>query len=330
MRHKNRLFRQFEVWRSDGHEMVFALVVATSGSTYAKPGDFMLITESGLFQGLLSGGCVEGDLALRAQDVLRSGGAAIVDYDLGGEHDALWGMGAGCDGRLQILLQCLRGDALRVFVELANRYADGNASDVTLEGSLQQLRWHLAEAAHGATSFELSDTSVSGGFLITASPNVLVCGGGEDVSPLVDLATTMGWRVTVAEHRPHYADVRAAEGAIVITGDSVAELTRDLEMQHYDAVVVMSHHLENDIEYLTAIARHAHWQYIGLLGPPHRRERLVKAVPQIEALGEVLYGPAGLNIGGREPASIALSMMAQIHQCLAATGRLTGPISSRG
>ncbi|MEL6214437.1 MAG: XdhC family protein [Pseudomonadota bacterium] len=330
MRHKNRLFRQFEVWRNDGHEMVFALVVATSGSTYAKPGDFMLITDSGLFQGLLSGGCVEGDLALRAQDVLRSGGAAIVDYDLGGEHDALWGMGAGCDGRLQILLECLRGDALRVFVELAKRYADGRLSKVTLEGSLGQLQWHLVEAAQGSTSFELSDTWISGGFLITATPNVLVCGGGEDVSPLVDLATAMGWRVTVAEHRPHYVDSRAAEGAVVITGDSVAELTQNIEMQHYDAVVVMSHHLGNDIKYLTAIAQHAHWQYIGLLGPPHRRERLVKAVPQIEALGEVLYGPAGLNIGGREPASIALSIIAQIHQCLAGTGRLTGQISSRG
>lgn len=309
--------------------MVLAVVAATSGSTYAKPGDFMLITDSGLFQGLLSGGCVEGDLALRAQDVLRSGGAALVDYDLGGEHDALWGMGAGCDGRLQILLQCLQGEALEVFSEIAGRYSDGQLSEVALEGELQQLRWRTGVPKHGSTTFELSEGTVSGRFLVTATPNVLVCGGGDDVSPFVDLATTLGWRVTVAEHRPHYADARAAEGAMVTTGQSVAKITQTLEMSHYDAVVVMSHHLLNDTAYLSAIAEHSHWQYIGLLGPPHRRERLVSAVPQIKSLGAVLHGPAGLNIGGREPASIALSMISQIHQSLARTGRLTGPISFR-
>src|ERR1700734_1459427 len=52
---------------------VLATVVATAGSTYRKPGARMLIMADGSFLGLLSGGCLEADLKLHAQEVLNSG-----------------------------------------------------------------------------------------------------------------------------------------------------------------------------------------------------------------------------------------------------------------
>ena len=89
------------------------------------------------------------------------------------------------------------------------------------------------------------------------------------------------------------------------------------------AVVVMSHHLETDTRYLATIAASDHWHYVGLLGPAHRRERLLASVgAPTGALEAVLDGPAGLAIGAREPAGIALSIAAGIHARLAERGQV--------
>ena len=60
----------FEHERRAGAELVIALVVATEGSTYRKPGAFMLLSSSGRRAGLLSGGCLEGDLHEHASKML--------------------------------------------------------------------------------------------------------------------------------------------------------------------------------------------------------------------------------------------------------------------
>ena len=68
-----RLRRFFEQRRARGEPMVLVQVTATEGSTYSKAGDLMLIDQQGVACGMLSGGCLESDLAARAQVVLESG-----------------------------------------------------------------------------------------------------------------------------------------------------------------------------------------------------------------------------------------------------------------
>ena len=70
----------------------------------------MLITGDGDFQGMLSGGCLEGDLAERARAVLESGTPQSVTYDLGQNDEELWGLGVGCDGLMRIFLQPVTPD----------------------------------------------------------------------------------------------------------------------------------------------------------------------------------------------------------------------------
>ena len=65
----------------------------------------MLINQNGVFRGMLSGGCLEGDVAVRAQMVLESGRAQAVTYDLATDDDELWGLGVGCNGLMRIFLQ---------------------------------------------------------------------------------------------------------------------------------------------------------------------------------------------------------------------------------
>jgi xanthine/CO dehydrogenase XdhC/CoxF family maturation factor len=84
----------------------------------------------------------------------------------------------------------------------------------------------------------------------------------------------------------------------------------------------MSHHLRTDETYLSQLAR-VDIPYIGLLGPRHRRERLLDAIGDAAlALRDRVHGPAGIDIGGRDPESIALSIVAEAHQVLVAARRI--------
>src|SRR5450759_5785824 len=75
-----------------GSATVLATVVATAGSTYRKAGARMLIMADGSYLGLLSGGCLESDLMLHAQQVIDSGMARAVEYDMRGPDDLLFGI----------------------------------------------------------------------------------------------------------------------------------------------------------------------------------------------------------------------------------------------
>src|SRR6202020_332132 len=79
----------------EGSPRALATVVATSGSTYRKPGARMLIMSDGSYLGLLSGGCLESDLKLHARQVLDSGVSRDVEYDMRGPEDIMFGIRAG-------------------------------------------------------------------------------------------------------------------------------------------------------------------------------------------------------------------------------------------
>ena len=93
--------------KKQGKPLVLASVYETQGATYSKAGAFMLMTGDGKFQGMLSGGCLEGDLAERAIQVVASGEPQCVSYDLAQDDEELWGLGVGCDGLMRIFLQAL-------------------------------------------------------------------------------------------------------------------------------------------------------------------------------------------------------------------------------
>ena len=109
---------------------------------------------------------------------------------------------------------------------------------------------------------------------------------------------------------PEKGDFSLARQVMCSPAESLSEV---LDLQQFDAAIVMSHHLVTDRTYLEMLAL-TNIAYIGLLGPKGRRDRLIvdlgDAAIQLEGR---LNGPAGLDIGGRGPASIALSIVAEMH-----------------
>lgn len=89
---------------------VLALVLETDGSTYAGAGDMVLFCNGGQV-GWLSGGCLEPELARRAEQVSAAGRVDWIEIDTRSDDDLLSGSALGCRGRLRIALLPLRAMA---------------------------------------------------------------------------------------------------------------------------------------------------------------------------------------------------------------------------
>jgi xanthine/CO dehydrogenase XdhC/CoxF family maturation factor len=148
-------------------------------------------------------------------------------------------------------------------------------------------------------------------------PHLLICGAGPDVAPVVVVARNLGWRITVVDHRPAYAEGSRFPGATVRCIEPHA-LRDTIDLTRCHAALVMSHHLRSDESYLRALAQAGLPDYVGLLGPQVRRARLAQELgPLAVALKSRLRGPVGIDIGASTPESIALSIVSQIHAWLA-------------
>lgn len=95
-----------------GGPVALATVVATEGSAYRRPGAWMTVSEGGVREGLLSGGCLEADVVERALRAVASGEPELVTYDTRDPDDVVWGLGMGCQGVVHIWIEPLSGEHL--------------------------------------------------------------------------------------------------------------------------------------------------------------------------------------------------------------------------
>jgi len=318
---------------------VLATVVATAGSTYRKPGARMLILADGRYLGLLSGGCLEADLKIHAQEVMDSGVPRAVEYDMRGPDDILFGIGAGCEGAMRVLLEPA-GPGSSAAAALA---AAGAATQAGYSRSLVSvheaadlplgtydaappLPLALIQAAaqslkdgmsHGLDRHDGGRRTRAFVQFLAPPPHVLICGAGPDAQPVVSAARALGWRVSVVDHRAAYASSVDFPGADVRLCDP-RQLRSTVDLERCHAAVVMSHHLASDAAYLRELAEAVVPAYVGLLGPEARRVRLLQELgPLREMLGSRLRGPVGIDIGAVTPEGIALAIISQIHAWLA-------------
>lgn len=339
------LLRDFDELRSAGDAFVLVSLVATAGSTYRKCGAQMLITRDFQARGLLSGGCLEVDLIEHARGVLATGTAQSVRYDMRGEDDRLFGIGSGCEGAMTVLLQRVgpseRWQPLAAIAD-AVQSARPSALGLIVSGPSAGRGWWQGggdapvlepesiaaarEAVAASGEPELLEVDGVASVLILplqSPPLLLLCGAGADAEPLARHAIAVGFAVTVCDHRPALA-VAARFPHCALRCQPAAAFDELPELAHCDAAIIMSHHLESDLEYLRALAARDRIGYVGLLGPPARRERLLAGLgPLAAALDARLRAPLGLDIGARTPDAIALAAVAELHAWIA--GRAGGP-----
>ena len=337
--------------------LALATIIATHGSTYRKVGTRILIARDGGSSGLLSGGCLEGELHEHAAAVISERRARRVSFDTR-RDDPLWGMGLGCDGAIEVWIEPVQAGAgdgpLPYLQHCLEQHGAGQILTV-VGGETRQAELGISVARNwpvvavgssGMMTRELElalradlDTAGTLGWLdfqgrrlqvsriaVPVPPWFLICGAGRDAVPVYDLAAELGWRVSVFDHRPAYANPAAFPCANVNLAAS-DELSTRLDLARIDAAVVMSHHLESDIRYLEQLLR-SPVRHVGLLGPRARRDRILRELGRTptQDAGR-LHAPVGLDIGAMTPESIALAIVAQMHSAL--TGRSGGALPTR-
>ncbi|MFZ9652856.1 MAG: XdhC family protein [Steroidobacteraceae bacterium] len=329
----------FNIRRERGEQMVAAFVIETRGSTYRKPGAFMLFDGAEGRCGLLSGGCLEGDLHDHARALLTSEARCLErSYDSRGSDDPIWGLGLGCEGLMRVLL--LKIDATNAYAPVATLLAAAQARRRTAAAiHIGDGRVQCCDADHKHSDATLAHCAAVAGrggaeleapwFFIAAerTPRILICGAGPDAEPVCRYAASLGWQVTIVDHRPAYIDTNRFVDAAQISLVELDTLADALPLHDVDAAIVMSHHLIADSRYLAALAQGS-MPYVGLLGPAARRERLYAEIGDAAStLRERLRAPIGLDLGGRTPEAIALSIVAEIQAVL--HGRNGRPFSAQ-
>jgi xanthine/CO dehydrogenase XdhC/CoxF family maturation factor len=157
---------------------------------------------------------------------------------------------------------------------------------------------------------------------VQAPPHLFVFGDGPDALPLVALARTLGWTVTVVQARARFENLARFVTADHVRTGPPARVAAQVDAADCPLAVVMTNDAAHDRDAL-AMLLDSRARYIGLVGPRHRAEdvlaSLVRTGPSLR--GPVgrgrIHAPAGLAIGAETPAEIALAILAEAQAVLA-------------
>ncbi len=164
-----------------------------------------------------------------------------------------------------------------------------------------------------------------------ARPGLWIFGAGDDARPLLHLARELGWFVAVVDGRSHLATRARFTKADEVYSIDIAAFPKSsphaFDIHATDAVVLITHSFEQDSRFLAWLLGRGNLPaYVGVLGPQRRtREALVEAARLLEHAPteklidqwlDDLHAPTGLDLGADTPASIALSMLAEMQKVL--------------
>lgn len=319
-----------------------ATVVRVGGSTYRRPGARMLVGPDARHIGMISGGCLEAEVAIRASRILERGSARVASFDMMDDNE-ITGFGTGCNGTVEVLIEPFPGRQRIDPLEIAARCHESRRRCVVVhvvggDDALLGQRlvcWEDGQVEGDADAVPVkSDEALrvlergrhviqqSGPlellFEVMLPPvRILLLGTGHDVAPVARAAVALGWDVIVIGPKPVANPAQDFPGAnayaFVMHPD---QLLQHVNPDARSAAVVMNHNYVRD-KALTQALLTSDAPYIGLLGPRARAARLVDelrscmgALPAVQE--RRLFGPVGLDIGAETPEEIAHAIVAEV------------------
>ncbi len=322
------LFAQLCRWRAAGKGVALATVVKTWGSSPRPEGSHLAVEADGAFVGSVSGGCIEGAVIGEAQAAIADGKPRLLEFGVSDER--AWEVGLACGGRVQVYVErvqvalfdeLMAARAARHPVAVVTRLADG-AQALLEEGAVSgELTLSEAQCAEALRLLRADKSGVlesSAGALFarcyTQAPRMVIVGAVHVTQALAPMAAMAGFEVTVVDPRRAFATPERLPGVTVSTewpDEALARLAPDAQT----AVVTLSHDPKLDDPALAAALK-SQCFYIGALGSKRTHAARVERLTA-EGLGAELHrihAPVGLDLGGRSPAEIAVSVLAQVIQ----------------
>ncbi|MFT5221479.1 MAG: xanthine dehydrogenase accessory factor [Gammaproteobacteria bacterium] len=315
----NQLTALLGAWQKGRNDTdwVLGTVYKTEGSAYRKAGAMMLINGFGQQFGLLSGGCLEADILRNAGKVIQTRQVLLLEYDGNDEDDWSFQLGIGCGGKVYIMLQPISQENDLGLGDMAAALDSRNTGVYHQHIGNTSAYFETQDSASSKRS--IIDHRTDGKWLVTSinpAPHLLIVGGGIDARPVVNIAAELGWRITLVDPRP--ANSRAAyfPNADRVLHQLDESLSRYIQTERVHAAVIMSHNIDIDADGLQ-YCQGTGLDYVALLGPRHRYQQVLERAGLLEEqLTCPVSAPAGLDIGGQLPESIALSILAECHAVL--------------
>ena len=298
----------------------------------------MLVTAGGARIGTVGGGCLEAEIIERALAVAERREPAVSRHTLNAELAGDYGL--TCGGPAVMVIEPVFVDPVlaAVYAECAALLARGERGVVAtgLDWSAGVRKLVLAAGrvvgegpdalrAAAAAMYErearreepaLDDTAGAGWLVepLVGRPRLVVLGAGHVGARVAEAAAFAGWRVTVVDDRPEFADVARlpfAERAVVC---DYRDLPATLGVDATTYVVVATRGHQHDALVVDQIAR-GDTRYLGMLGS----RRKVALTARLLADWGVppdriarMHAPVGLAIGADTPEEIAVSVVAEM------------------
>jgi xanthine dehydrogenase accessory factor len=328
---KEALLKHAAEWLDAGEPVAMATIVRIFGTSNQPLASRMIMTRGNRFVGAVSGGCVETDVYEAGQVVMDDGHPLMLHYKK--VENPVVEIGLNCDGRIDVLVERLDYDLYSLLTE------PGYRANVTLcypNRPLAPEPLHAQVAPENPVPGALPSAVVQDALAaldddrpVTVSypdgrvalfepvlppPTLLIFGAEQVAVPLVQFARLLGFRTVVADARPAFATRERHPDADLVLHAWPEEVIAQVGVDRRTYVVSLNHEPRFEDALLHALAGRA-MRYLGAIGHPSRRaERHARAEAAGFDLSQLppVHTPIGLDIGGKSPEEIALSIIAEI------------------
>lgn len=357
MKEINNIIKSYDETIATGKKSVIATLVHLEGSSYRRPGARMLITDEGNITGAISGGCLEGDALQKALHVLLQQKSRIVTYDTTDEEDNGFGVGLGCNGVIQVLIEpVIAADPMNHIEFLRNVInkrqkavlvtlfsledkkfpqpgtclfldSSGNFQGTIHDSKLEQILKHDAALAY-AEEKTMFKKYISADYKLTAfiecikpAVSLVIIGAGNDVMPMVEMADMLGWESRVIDGRSSHARPERFEKSCQVLVSKPENVLEQIFIDEQTVFVLMTHNYNYDKAMLKVLVEKK-VAYIGMLGPKKKLDRMLQelkdeGITLSDEQKENIFAPVGLDIGAETAEEIAVSIIAEIKVVLA-------------
>ena len=338
--------------RSSGEPCALATIVSVHGAAYRRPGARMLFSIKKREAGFISAACLENDLFEKVKKVIALNKPVLFSYDTTAPEDAIFGIGQGCGGVVDILVVPMGSEQtapLLAFLQTVSELNEPCAVALVYKSTGEQsetIGGNLLLTVSGKISSTLTQTELSKNItrdaeqalligksvtkqynyshstaevfieIIPPPVHLLLFGATPDVRPLVRLSAQLDWNSTVIDHRAAYAVKKDFPDVDEVILSPPEEYAQHLRISPETVAVIMVHQFAAEAQALRFLLSST-IRYIGLLGPKSKCELLLQ---HLSAEGFTptkeqlakLHNPVGLDIGAETAEEIALSISTEI------------------
>ena len=300
-------------WQAQGHQLAVAIVISTWGSSPRQVGSLMLVRQDMQLAGSVSGGCIEGAVIEAALQAVQSGTGQRLDFGVADE--TAWEVGLSCGGRISVLVLPVADEGLPAAIlhvlagQVASRQPVRFSIDMKTAGLTDRPDAHVRQDRSW-----LDEEAGLFHFIQPAPPRLVIVGAVHITQHLAAMAAQTGFQVVVVDPRAVFASQQRFGPEIDLHLDWPSDYLANHHLDPSTALVTLTHDPKIDDDALVP-ALAAPLFYRACLGSKRTHEKRLSRLREAGATEEQLadiQGPAGLSIGAKTPAEIAVSILAQL------------------